>query len=97
VVGKRFDEPLAHDPAGPFGGVPFAIKDLIVHAEGVPQRAGTRLLGPGVPMPADTHLMRRFRAAGLATAAVTATPRFRNTSNAIRINLCHRVVADVAR
>jgi amidase len=74
VVGDRFPAPLAHDPAGPFGGVPFAIKDLIVHAEGVAQRAGTRLLGDGVPMPADTHLMRRFRAAGLATLAVTATP-----------------------
>ncbi|MCO1656135.1 amidase [Pseudonocardia humida] len=74
VVGERFAEPLAHDPAGPFGGVPFAIKDLIIHAEGVRQRAGTRLLGEGVPMPGDTYLMARFRAAGLATMAVTATP-----------------------
>ena len=29
VVSGPFDEPLAHDPAGPFGGVPFAIKDLV--------------------------------------------------------------------
>ncbi|WP_214405641.1 amidase [Pseudonocardia lacus] len=74
LVGKRFAEPLAHDAAGPFGGVPFAIKDLVLHAEGVAQRAGSRLLGPGVPMPADSYLMRRFRAAGLAAMAVTATP-----------------------
>ncbi|GAA3249925.1 amidase family protein [Pseudonocardia petroleophila] len=74
LVQPRFAEPLAHDADGPFGGVPFAIKDLILHAEGVVQRAGTRLLGDGVPMPSDTHLMARFRRAGLATAAVTATP-----------------------
>jgi amidase len=74
LVRPRFETPLDHDPDGPFGGVPFAIKDLIVHAEGVPQRAGTRLLGDGVPMPADTFLMARFRAAGLATTGVTATP-----------------------
>ncbi|HZG89481.1 MAG TPA: amidase family protein [Pseudonocardia sp.] len=74
VVGERFAEPLGHDPDGPFGGVPFAIKDLVLHAEGVAQRAGTRLLGDGVPMPADSFLMTRFRAAGLAATAVTATP-----------------------
>jgi amidase len=74
VVGERFAEPLGHDPDGPFGGVPFVIKDLILHAEGVAQRAGTRMLGPGIPMPTDSFLMARFRAAGLATAAVTATP-----------------------
>ncbi|MGY1810039.1 amidase [Blastococcus sp. SYSU D00669] len=76
LVGEVFDAPLAHDPAGPFGGVPFAIKDLVLHAEGVPQRAGTRMLGPGVPYPYDTALMRRFREAGLAAIGVTATPEF---------------------
>ncbi|GAA2900004.1 amidase family protein [Pseudonocardia halophobica] len=74
LVGKRFAAPLDHAEDGPFAGVPFAIKDLIVHAAGVPQRAGSRLLGDGVPMPADTHLMARFRRAGLATLGVTATP-----------------------
>ncbi|MFF4776587.1 amidase [Microtetraspora fusca] len=74
MVGARFDAPLDHADDGPFGGVPFAIKDLVLHAAGVPQRAGSRLLGGGVPMPADTYLMARFRAAGLATMGVTATP-----------------------
>jgi amidase len=76
LVQPRFAEPLAHDATGPFGGVPFAIKDLILHAEGVPQRAGTRMLGDGVPMPADSALMTRFRRAGLAATGVTATPEF---------------------
>lgn len=74
LVGERFDAPLDHAADGPFAGVPFVVKDLILHAAGVPQRAGTRLLGDGVPMPADTHLMARFRRAGLATLALTATP-----------------------
>ena len=74
LVGPRFPAPLEHAAEGPFGGVPFAIKDLVLHATGVPQRAGTRLLGDGVPMPSDTYLMSRFRAAGLATMGVTATP-----------------------
>jgi len=76
LVGEPFERPLAADGAGPFGGVPFAIKDLVLHAAGVPQRAGSRLLGPGVPFPYDTALMRRFRAAGLAAVGVTATPEF---------------------
>ncbi|GAA4801345.1 amidase family protein [Actinomycetospora chlora] len=74
VVGERFAAPLDHAADGPFAGVPFVIKDLILHAEGVPQAAGSRLLGDGVPMPSDTHLMTRFRRAGLATLARTATP-----------------------
>ncbi|MGY1709201.1 amidase [Geodermatophilus sp. SYSU D00758] len=76
LVGEPFDKPLDADLTGPFGGVPFAIKDLVLHAEGIPQRAGSRLLGPGVPYPYDTALMARFRAAGLAAIGVTATPEF---------------------
>jgi amidase len=74
LVAPRFAEPLEHSPHGPFGGVPFAIKDLVLHAAGVPQRAGTRLLGDGLAIPGDTYLMARFRAAGLAAMGVTATP-----------------------
>ncbi|MHA6793183.1 amidase [Pseudonocardia bannensis] len=81
LVDKRFTEPLAHNADGPFGGVPFAIKDLIIHAAGVPQRAGTRLLGEGIVMPEDTYLMARFRAAGLATMGVTATPEMGFNAN----------------
>lgn len=76
LVGEPFEKPLDADETGPFGGVPFAIKDLVLHADGVPQRAGSRLLGPGVPHPYDTALMRRFRGAGLAAVGLTATPEF---------------------
>ncbi|MBB3086626.1 amidase [Geodermatophilus sabuli] len=76
LVGELFERPLAADERGPFRGVPFAIKDLVLHAEGVPQRAGTRMLGPGIPYPYDTALMRRFREAGLAAVGLTATPEF---------------------
>lgn len=76
VVGELFDQPLAAAESGPFAGVPFAIKDLVLHAEGVPQRAGSRLFGAGIPFPYDTALMRRFRAAGLSAMGLTTTPEF---------------------
>jgi amidase len=60
-------------PAGPFQGVPFAIKELVLHAANVPCRMGSRL-GEGVSFPHDTELMRRFRQAGLLLVATTQTP-----------------------
>ncbi|HEY3478113.1 MAG TPA: amidase family protein [Streptomyces sp.] len=74
VADGPFERPLDYSPDGRFAGVPFAIKDLVLHAAGVPTRMGTRMLGQGIVPPADTHLMERFRAAGLATLAVTTTP-----------------------
>ncbi|WP_246872510.1 amidase family protein [Rhodococcus sp. DMU1] len=74
VAGERFATPLDHSSDGPFAGVPFAIKDLIAHAAGVPQRNGSRLFGDGLVPAEDTYLMARFRRAGLATMAVTTTP-----------------------
>jgi amidase len=62
-------------PDAPFAGVPFAIKDLVIAAEGVPSRGGSRFVPP-IPAPADSDLMARFRAAGLRTLAVTASPEF---------------------
>src|SRR3954468_13179570 len=62
-----FAPPLAHDAGGTFGGVPFALKDLVCHAADVPTRMGSRLTGPkGLTFPYDTELMSRFRKAGLA-------------------------------
>jgi amidase len=69
------DEPLAHDSAGPLGGVPFLLKDLGPYAEGFPFSSGSRFF-EGAVADADADIMRRFRAAGLATLGSTATPEF---------------------
>jgi len=57
LVGEPFDRPLSYSTDGPFAGVPFLIKDLVLHAEGVPTRAGSRMTGDGIPFPYDTDLM----------------------------------------
>jgi amidase len=76
LVGELFDDPLPYAASGPFAGVPFAIKDVALHAQGVPTRLGSRLTGQGVPFPYDTDLMTRFRKAGLATLGRTSCPEF---------------------
>ena len=82
VAAEPWPEPLAHDPAGTFGGVPFALKDLVCHAAGVPTRMGSRLTGEkGVTFPHDTELMSRFRRAGLATTVLTTTPEMGYNAN----------------
>ena len=58
---------------GPLSGVPFLVKELVIHAEGVPCRSGSRAL-PDMPMPHDTELMTRFRKAGLNLIGSTQTP-----------------------
>ncbi|OHV31764.1 MULTISPECIES: amidase [Pseudofrankia] len=74
LAAPLFGPALAHDPRGPLGGVPFLIKDAGPMAAGVRFRCGSRSLGPGVPAQADHELMRRFRAAGLATLGLTISP-----------------------
>lgn len=76
LVDNVFGEPLAYSAHGPFAGVPFLIKDLGVHAAGVPTRIGSRLTGEGITFERDTDLMARFRQAGLATLGRTSTPEF---------------------
>jgi len=73
--------PLPFAADGPFGGVPFVLKDLGAHPQGVPIRAGSRLSGPGISFPHESHLVGRFRGAGLATVAVTTTPEFGLSTN----------------
>lgn len=63
------------DRAAPFAGVPFLLKDLIATLAGEPTANGTRLLA-NVPMPRDSELVRRFRAAGVLIAGRTNTPEF---------------------
>ena len=62
-------------PEGPFTGVPFLIKDLVLHAANVPCEMGSRL-ARGVVFPEDTSLMARFRKAGVVTFGRTNAPEF---------------------
>ena len=62
-------------PDAPFAGVPFMIKELVLHAANAPCRMGSRLTS-GVSFPTDTELMARFRRAGLVTVGTTQTPEF---------------------
>ena len=72
VLATLDDQPYENDRA--FSGVPFLVKELILHAAGAPCRAGSRAL-PSVPMEADTNPMRRFRAPGLHLAGTPPTPQ----------------------
>jgi amidase len=60
-------------PKAPFAGVPFVIKELVLHAKGVRCDSGSRLAQGTVP-DADTELMARFRRAGLVLVGTTQTP-----------------------
>jgi amidase len=80
------DPPIAGCADGPLAGVPFLIKDLVLHAQGVAQAMGSRILADGVFVsPHDSELFRRFKAAGLVTFGRTATPElgFNATSESI--------------
>lgn len=60
-------------PDGPFRGVPFVIKELVLHAKGVRLDSGCKLAQGLVPEE-DTELMARFRRAGLVLVGTTQTP-----------------------
>ncbi|NMO14343.1 amidase [Pyxidicoccus fallax] len=66
-------------PEGPFHGVPFLIKDLVLHAASVPTDLGSRL-GQGLVFPHDSALMARFKRAGLVLLGRTNTPEFGNNA-----------------
>ena len=60
-------------PQGPFCGVPFLIKELVLHAKNVRCDMGSRLAQGYVPG-ADSELMARFRRAGFVLSGTTQTP-----------------------
>lgn len=61
--------------AGPFGGVPFLMKDLGGQESGAPYHAGMSFLkAAGWVESQDAHLTTRFRAAGLISLGRTNTP-----------------------
>ena len=76
---EAFDElPLHHDQrTTPFAGVPFLIKDLNIHAAGMPLTSGNRAALDAQPLSThDSNLMERFRDAGLITLGRTNSPEF---------------------
>ncbi len=62
-------------PAGPFGGVPFLLKDFGAQYAGVPHTSGSRALRGFVPTE-DAELVRRWQAVGLNILGKTNTPEF---------------------
>lgn len=76
VIGDIPPRPPAADPGAPFYGLPFLIKDLVLHAEGVANDMGSRLVAGSFVSPHDTDLMKRFRAAGVVTIGRTNAPEF---------------------
>ena len=62
-------------PAGPFGGVPFLLKDFGAQYTGAPHTSGSRALRNFVPT-GDAELVRRWQVAGLNILGKTNTPEF---------------------
>jgi amidase len=62
-------------PDGPFRGVPFLLKDLIMAYGGEPLRSGSRLFRDFIA-PQDEELVARHKAAGLVIFGKTNTPEF---------------------
>jgi amidase len=62
-------------PAGPFKGVPLALKEFCLHARGVTLDMGSRF-ARGFVVDADSELMARLRRAGLVLVATTQLPEF---------------------
>ncbi|MBI4596542.1 MAG: amidase [Candidatus Tectomicrobia bacterium] len=79
VIYKMYDQ--AHSTAKGdlpdclFKGVPFLLKDLIATYEGIPTGCGNRLM-KNIPMPHDSEIVRRFKAAGVIILGKTNTPEF---------------------
>lgn len=61
--------------AGPFAGVPFLIKDLGQHFQGLPTGSGCRALAD-LPAPEHSEVVRRWLDAGLLIFGKTNTPEF---------------------
>jgi amidase len=60
-------------PDGPFSGVPFLLKDLLMSYAGVPLTNGSRFFKDFVP-DHDSEMVRRFKRAGLVILGKTNTP-----------------------
>lgn len=79
LICERFEEARKDArsglPDGPFGGVPFLVKDLGPRLAGVPLRRGSRYFEKYVPQEDDEFFVRVKRA-GLNIFGKTSTPEF---------------------
>jgi amidase len=77
VVHTLYDQALqaVDTVTGPFAGVPYLLKDLIVEMAGTPFQQGSRFLAGHVSS-YDSELVTRLRRAGLVVIGKTATPEF---------------------
>ncbi len=81
VVYQAFDEARAAArgplPDGPFRGVPFLVKDLLLQVAGWPRTSGSRYAAnAGFTDAEDSGLMRRYRASGVVTLGKTNLSEF---------------------
>jgi amidase len=70
---------------GPFAGVPFLRKDILIQEQGGLTEFGSRIAA-GLRMPSSTELALRYRSAGLVTLGRTATPEmaFNATTESVK-------------
>ncbi|MDB4974157.1 MAG: amidase [Myxococcaceae bacterium] len=67
----------ASEPAGPLAGVPFLLKDLDQHYQGVPSASGSLALKRARWTPSEhSEITRRWLAAGVVPFGMTNTPEF---------------------
>lgn len=80
VVTPMYDEARAAAagplPAGPFTGVPFLLKDLLVECAGVRLTEGSAFVDGRYLPGTDSELARRLKRAGLIVVGKTNTPEF---------------------
>src|SRR5271155_4224603 len=84
IVHKAYDEARATAkgdlPDGPFRGVPFLVKDLLIQVKGWPRTSGSRFAAnAGVVDTEDSGLMKRYRSSGVLTLGKTTLPEFATT------------------
>ncbi len=85
LVDTRFerarDEARAGLPDGPFRGVPMLVKDAVQHSAGDRYQHGMRFLRDHeYRSPADSELVRRYRAAGFVILGRTKVPELTSSS-----------------
>ncbi len=81
VIYKAYDEARAAAkgplPDGPFKGVPFLVKDLLLTVAGWPRYSGSRFAANAKVVDAeDSGLMRRYRSSGIVALGKTNTPEY---------------------